>query len=80
MNKLILIFLTALAFSGCASGVVTIERPIPANMLNKCPQLLPVAADGKAGTILRTSTERTAIYLVCRDNNNALVNYLTGEK
>lgn len=77
MNKIFLIFI--LALSGCASGVVTIERPIPANMLIECAASLPAAADGKAGTILRTSVIRAAIYAECRDTHNALVKYL-GEK
>jgi len=74
MNNILLIF--AACLSGCASGVVTIERPIPANMLTECPQSLPMAADGKAGTILRTSVARTAIYQDCKNTHNALVKFL----
>lgn len=74
MNKLLLIF--TLAASGCSAGVVTIERPIPANMLNECPASLPTASDGKAGTILRISADRAAMYRECRDVHNALVKYL----
>lgn len=77
MNKIFLIFVTAL--SGCASGVVTIERPIPANMLTECAASLPAASDGKVGTILRTSVARAALYAECRDTHNALIKYL-GEK
>ena len=77
MNKLSLIFVIAL--SGCASGIVTLERPIPANMLSEC-QTFPTAADGRAGTILRTSVARTAMYRECSAIHNALVKYLADEK
>lgn len=77
MYKTLLILL--LTLSGCATGVVTIERHIPANMLRMCPDKLPQAPDGKASSILVVSVARTATYNECRDSNNALVDYLTNK-
>lgn len=68
------------ALSGCGSGVVTIERPIPANMLAECAASLPVAADGNAGTILRISAARASMYAECRDTHNSLVKFLKETK
>jgi hypothetical protein len=45
-------------------------------MLTECPQSLPMAADGKAASILRTSVARTAIYQDCKNTHNALVKLL----
>lgn len=73
MNKLLLIFVTCL--SGCSTGVVTLERQIPVNMLTEC-QDLPEASDGSRATVLRTSVARTAMYRECRDTHNALVKHL----
>lgn len=78
MNKLMLIF--ALLVPGCSTGVVTLERPIPANMLIECEWSLPTAMDGKAATILRTSVARTAMYRECATTHNALVKYLADHK
>ena len=84
MNKLLLILVTCL--SGCASGVVTIERPIPANMLRTFPETLPDAEfkpnatiAEKMEAILKNAAMKGNVRRECIDNNNALVRYL-GEK
>lgn len=75
--KLFIVMCASLTLAACSSTPLRPEAPIQANLLQKCPEVLPPLPGNTGADVLPTMKEWAVQYHDCRLRHNGLVDALS---